>query len=139
MASPKGKISTDEDGADVSPRKGQPAEAPWRRALVSVVPFLEDLSDRHAADAVRGRLDGKDLLGWERDDPGCDPRVLVAFRRRVVEGNEERRIGALLLARLREGGSVTARGRQRRDSTPVVAKRRSLSRVAVVGKPFERQ
>lgn len=56
-----GKISPDEDGADGYPKEGQSAEAPWRLALVSVMPCGEGLSDRHAADAVRGRLDGDDL------------------------------------------------------------------------------
>ena len=40
---------------------GRPAEAPWRLALVSVLQLAEDLSDRQAADAVRGRLDWKYL------------------------------------------------------------------------------
>jgi transposase len=42
-------------------RRGRPAEAPWRLALVSVLQFAEDLSDRQAAAAVRGRLDWKYL------------------------------------------------------------------------------
>ncbi|HEY1351820.1 MAG TPA: hypothetical protein VGF67_19545 [Ktedonobacteraceae bacterium] len=97
------------------------------------MPLLEQLSDRQATHAVRGRLDGKDLRGWERDDPGGDPRVLVAFRQRLWEGNKEWRIGDLLLPRLREVGSVKARGRQRSTSPPVLAKLRSLRRIEVVG------
>ena len=31
--------------------------APWRQALVTVMQFAENLSDRQAADAVRARLD----------------------------------------------------------------------------------
>jgi len=38
---------------------GRPAEAPARLALVLVLQFVEGLSDRQAADAVRGRLDWK--------------------------------------------------------------------------------
>lgn len=34
-----GRISTNEDVADVYPKEGQPAEAPWRLALVSVTQF----------------------------------------------------------------------------------------------------
>lgn len=41
-----------------SPR-GRPAEAPARLALVTVMQFAEGLSDRQAADAVRGRIDWK--------------------------------------------------------------------------------
>ena len=39
--------------------RGQPAESPWRLALVTVLQFAEGLSDRQAADAVRGRIDWK--------------------------------------------------------------------------------
>ena len=38
---------------------GQPAEAPARLALVLILQFAESLSDRQAADAVRGRIDWK--------------------------------------------------------------------------------
>lgn len=58
-----GTIYEDEQFADLFPQRGQPAEAPWRLALVCVMQFLEGLSDRQAADAVRGRLDWKYLLG----------------------------------------------------------------------------
>ncbi len=42
---------------------GQPGLAPWRLALVTVLQFLEQLSDRQAADAVRARIDWKYALG----------------------------------------------------------------------------
>ena len=131
-----GRIYSDEDFDDLYPKDGQPAEAPWRLALVSVMQFLEGLSDRQAANAVRGRLDGKYLLGLELDDPGFDHRVLVEFRHRLVAGNEELRIFDLLLARLKEGGYVNARGRQRSDSTHVLAKIRRLNRIEGVGETF---
>src|SRR5688500_11477168 len=54
-----GVVYTDEQFAGLFPRRGQPALAPWRLALVSVLQFAEDLSDRQAADAVRGRIDWK--------------------------------------------------------------------------------
>jgi transposase len=41
--------------------RGRPAETPWRLALVTVLQFAEGLSDRQAADAVRGRLELRDL------------------------------------------------------------------------------
>ncbi len=131
-----GRIFRDEDFADVYPKDGQPAEAPWRLALVSVMPFLENLSDRQAADAVRGRLDWKYLLGLELADPGFDHSVLVEFRQRLVAENKELRIFDLLLTRLREGGYVKARGRQRSDSTHVLAKIRRLNRIEGVGETF---
>src|SRR5919206_2224303 len=63
-AFPKGTVVTrlrdefsalyrDEDFGGLYPGRGQPALTPWRLALVTVFQFLENLSDRQAADAVR--------------------------------------------------------------------------------------
>jgi transposase len=49
-----GTVFADADFADLYPRLGQPAYAPWRLALVTVMQFREGLSDRGAAEAVRG-------------------------------------------------------------------------------------
>ena len=54
-----GVLSTDAAFAPLFSTRGRPAEAPWRLALVSILQYVEGLCDRHAADAVRGRLDGK--------------------------------------------------------------------------------
>ena len=51
------------------PRMVNPRELPWRLALVIVLQFLENLTDRQGADAVRSRLDWKYLLSLERDLP----------------------------------------------------------------------
>src|SRR5215471_18865348 len=67
-----GTIYTDQLAARLFPTRGQPAEAPWRLALVTVVPFVEGLSDRQAAEAVRARLDWKYLLSLPLSDPGFD-------------------------------------------------------------------
>jgi transposase len=56
-----GSLYADEDFADLFPRRGQAAEAPWRLALVTVLQFAEGLSDRQAAEAVRSRIDWKYL------------------------------------------------------------------------------
>lgn len=67
-----GSIYTDEDFAALFPKEGQPALAPWRLALVTVMQFVENLSDQQAADSVRGRLDWKYLLGLELTDAGFE-------------------------------------------------------------------
>ena len=54
-----GAVYTDDPFAELFPRHGQPAESPGRLAWVTVLQFAEGLSDRQAADAVRGRLDWK--------------------------------------------------------------------------------
>jgi len=41
---------------------GQSAESPWRLALICVMQFVENLSDRQAAEAVRARIDWKYTL-----------------------------------------------------------------------------
>jgi transposase len=105
-----GTIYEDEQFADLFPQRGQPAEAPWRLALVCVLQFLEGLSDRQAANAVRGRLDWKDLLGLELGDPGFDHSVLVEFRHRLLSGKHDLLLFDLLLTRLRDGGYLKARG-----------------------------
>lgn len=75
-----GSIYTDEDFADLFPKEGQPALAPWRLALITVMQFVEDRTSQQAANAVRGRIDWKYLLGLELTDPGFDPSVLSEFR-----------------------------------------------------------
>jgi transposase len=53
---------TDDDCAALFPTRGQPAAAPWRLARVTIMPYGEEVSDRQAAEAVRGRIDGKYAL-----------------------------------------------------------------------------
>jgi len=84
-----GPVFDDSRFAPLFPAKGQPAEAPWRLALVTLLQFAEDLPDRQAADAVRSRIDWKYLLGLPLADPGFDSTVLSEFRSRLVAGAAE--------------------------------------------------
>src|SRR6266496_2129606 len=127
-----GTIYPDEAFVDLFPTHGQPAEAPWRLALITVFQFMEHLKDRQAADAVRSRLDWKYALSLELTDPGFDHTVLSEFRSRLIEGNAEQRLLDLLLERCREGGWLKAHGRQRTDSTHVLARIRALNRTLCV-------
>ena len=65
-----GTVYDDALFADLFPPRGQPAQAPWQLALVTLMQFAENLSDRQAADAVRGRIDWKYMLGLELTDAG---------------------------------------------------------------------
>src|SRR6266550_8697743 len=121
-------ISTDESFADLFPTHGQPALAPWRLALVTLFQFLEGLTDRQAADAVRDRLAWKYALSLDLCDPGFDHTVLSEFRSRLVAGNAEQRLLDLLLERCRESGWLKVRGRQLTSSTHILAKIRALNR-----------
>jgi transposase len=115
------------------PTRGQPTLSPWRLALVTIMQFAEGLSDRQAADAVRGRIDWKYALGLELTDAGFNHTVLSEFRSRLVNGNAERLLLDSMLTRLCDIGLLKARGRQRTDSTHVLAAVRNLNRLERVG------
>jgi hypothetical protein len=57
-----GPLFADADFADLFSRRGQPAWSPGQLALVSVLQYLEGLSDRQAATAVRDRIAWKYAL-----------------------------------------------------------------------------
>ena len=69
-----GPIFDDEDSVGLFPKDGQPGLPPWRLALVTILQFRENLSDRQAAEAVRARIDWKCLLGLELTDAGKESR-----------------------------------------------------------------
>jgi transposase len=127
-----GSIYQDELFADLYPGRGQPAYAPWRLALVTIFQFMENLTDRQAADAVRSRLDWKYALSLELTDPGFDHTVLSEFRTRLVALTAEERFLEAVLDLCKERGWLKTRGRQRTDSTHVLAKVRALNRAECV-------
>jgi len=127
-----GTLFTDADFADLYPKRGQPAYAPWRLALVTLLQFREGLSDRQTADAVRARIDWKYLLALDLADPGFDRSVLCEFRGRLLDNEAVSRLLARVLDAAREDGLLKARGRQRTDSTHVLAAIRTLNRVELV-------
>lgn len=128
-----GSVYQDSQFADLFARRGKPAEAPARLAVATILQFAEGLSDRQAADAVRGRIDWKYALGLELTDAGFDHTVLSEFRSRLVEHQASARLLDTLVDRLRERGLLKARGRQRTDSTYVLAAVRGLTRLERVG------
>jgi transposase len=115
------------------PTHGHPALPPWRLALVTRLPCAEGLSARHAADAVRRRLDWNDGRRLERTAPGGDASVLSACRTRLIAGAAEYLLFETGLSWCRDRHLVTARGRQRTDSTHMLAAVRALNRLEVVG------
>ena len=119
--------------ADIFPARGQPAEAPWRLALVSIIQFLEGLPDRQAAEAVRSRIDVKYLLGLPLSDSGFHYSVLSEFRSRLIAGGAESRVFEVLLAHFRSRGWLKERSRQRTDSTHILASIHALNRLELVG------
>lgn len=128
-----GTLYHDSDFADLFPLCGQPGLAPWRLALVTIMQFAENLTDRQAADAVRGRIDWKYALGLELDDAGFDFSVLSEFRTRLLEAGAQERLFERMLALFKERNLLKAGGRQRTDSTHVIASVRELNRLELVG------
>lgn len=128
-----GTIYTDRDFADLFSPYGQSAVSPWRLALICVMQFIEDLTDRQAAEAVRSRIDWKYALSLELSAPGFDFSVLCEFRTRLVAGNAEQKLLERLLETFKARGWVKARGKQRTDSTHVLAAIRTLNRLEGIG------
>jgi transposase len=102
-------------------------------ALVTVMQYMEGLSDRQAAEAVRERIDWKYALSLELTDPGFDFSVLSEFRTRLLAGGAETQLLQALLELCKRRGWLKARGRQRTDSTHVLAAIRDLNRLECAG------
>ena len=129
-----GEMFADDQFSQLFSTRGRPAVPPGRLALVSVLQFAEGLTDRQAADAVRGRLDWKYLLGMDLRDAGFDDSVLSEFRSRLVaSGTAEALLFDAVLLRLKAAGWVAPGGRQRTDSTHVLANIRTLQHLELVG------
>jgi transposase len=128
-----GTFFQDEDFAALFPSRGQSAVSPWRLALVTVMQFAENLTDRQAADAVRSRIDWKYALGLELTDAGFDFSVLSEFRSRLITHESEQQLLDAMLKRFQEKGLLKARGRQRTDATHVLSRTRDLTRIELAG------
>jgi len=82
---------------------------------------------------MRGRIDWKYLLGLDLTDPGFDASVLSEFRARLIEGHAEQLLLEKMLTLFQKKGWLKVHGRQRVDSTHVLAKIRAFNRVLCVG------
>ncbi len=127
-----GPMFDDAAFGDLYPALGQPAYAPWRLALITLMQFREGLSDRQATEAVRARIDWKYLLALDLADPGFDHSVLCEFRARLLEHEAGGRLLAHVLDAAHEAGLLKTRGRQRTDSTHVLAAVRDLNRAELL-------
>jgi transposase len=128
-----GAVFADTEFVEAFPVRGQPGWSPGRLAMITVLQVVENLTDVQAAEAVRLRLDWKYALGLSLADRGLDDSVLCEFRSRLVEHGMEARLLDLLVARLVDKGLLKARGKQRTDSTHVLAAVRQLNQIELVG------
>lgn len=88
----------DQDFSALFSSQGQPAVSPLRLALVTILQYVEGLTDRQAADAVRSRGNWKYLLRLELTDQGFDHTVLSEFRTRLLREQAESLVFEQLLA-----------------------------------------
>lgn len=116
-----GTLFCDKDFESLFSTLGQPAFSPWRLALVCVMQYIEEMTDRQAADAVRGRIDWKYALSLELTDPGFDFSILSEWRARLIATESEQKLLDIVLKRFKEKGWLKERGKQRTDSTHVLA------------------
>ena len=128
-----GELFADEQFAAGFSDRGPRGWSPGRLMLVTVLQAAGNLSDRRAADAVRSDLSWKYALGLGLTDPGFDASILSEFRTRLVAHDLQTRALDLLVARLAGKGLLKAGGKQRTDSTHVLAAVRSLNWVELVG------
>jgi hypothetical protein len=72
-------------------------------------------------------------LSLELTDPGFDFSLLSDFRERILMGGLEQQFLDTLLTHFKQRGLLKERGRQRTDSTHVLATIRTLNRLECVG------
>jgi transposase len=93
-----GLVFSESESEDLCAQQGAPGVLAVQLALVTVVQYMEDLSDWEAAEAVHSRIDLKYLLGVELANEGFDYLVLREFRQRLVAGEAQRRLLDKLLS-----------------------------------------
>lgn len=126
-------IYQDEHFLSCYPKTGQLAEQPWRLAMMSVIQYMENYTDRQAAEALKTRIDLKYALSLELTDPGFDFSVLSEFRSRLQAYGAEEVILTAMLDLCKKKGWLKERGKQRTDSTHVEAAIRLTNRFVCAG------
>ena len=128
-----GEVFADAQFAGAFADRGPQGWSPGRLMLVTVLQAAEGLTDRQAAEAVRDKLSWKYALGLELTDTGFDASILSEFRTRLVTHELQTWVLDLLVARLVDKGLLKAGGKQRTDSTHVLAAVRLLNQIELVG------
>lgn len=113
--------------------EGQPALHPGRLALIFVMQYMANLSDRGTVEAVAARIDWKYALGLDLADSSFDSSVLTLFRSRLLNGGKEKLILDKLLERCQQLQLIKAKSQARTDSTHILAAIRNLNRLEYVG------
>lgn len=128
-----GTFYDDNDFAQLYSSEGQPALHPGRLALICVMQYMANLSDRGTVEAVAARIDWKYALGMDLTESGFDSSVLTLFRSRLLNGGKEKLILDKLLERCQQLELIKVKGKARTDSTHILAGIRNLNRLEYVG------
>jgi IS5 family transposase len=128
-----GELFADAEFAAAFADRGTPGWSPGRLALVTTLQMAENLTDRQAAEAVRDKISWKYALGLGLSDAGFDFSILSEFRARIAGHGMAAKALDLLVAALVDKGLLTAGGKQRTDSTHVLAAVRDLNRLELAG------
>ena len=101
--------------------------------MVTVLQAIEGLTDKQAAISAQVRIDWLYALSLSPGDPGFDYSVLSDFRQRLLDHEAYDLLLEPILQVAREHGYLGAGGKQRTDSTIVLARIRALSSLESVG------
>jgi len=108
---------------------GRPAIDPVLLCGVTLLQFIEKVSDRRAAEQVAYHLGWKYALDLELPYEGFHPTVLVYFRERLEANKAQRVIFDGIIDLLIKLGLITRGGKQRIDSTHVLGYVKEMSRL----------
>ena len=133
-----GPLFDDADFAPLFDWRGQTGVSPALLATVTIMQYMEGLTDRQAAENTRSRIDWKYNLGLLLTYSGFDYSILSPFRDRLLEGSQEALLFNQVLERLNEQGLLKGSRQQRTDSTHVLAAIRTLNRLECVGETLRR-
>ena len=134
-----GELFANDEFTEAFGTRGQPGLSPGQLAMVTVLQFTENLTDRQAAGAVRDKVSWKYCLGLGLGlglglaDPGFDFTVLSQFRSRLAGHGREEKALDVLLAALKDKSLLRADSKQRTDSTHVISAVRNLNRLELAG------
>jgi len=109
MRDERGPLSTNPEVAALVARDDPPAYAPAHLALVTIMHCAAELSDRHAAAAVRRRSDWKYALALPLAATGFDAAILSEFCSRLLVGNAKLYLFDAMLTLFRDQG-LSVRG-----------------------------
>jgi hypothetical protein len=111
---------------------GRPAVEPVVLLGVLIFQFLERVPDRQAVEMVKYHLGWKLALNLKLGDPGFHPTTLVYFRQRLIEHAKSDLAFRAVLDAVQAEGLLPKRGKQRLDSTHVLAAVADLSALECV-------